>query len=551
MTHPAATLAQVASDLDAVLSGDALAGVSDVERLTVLQAAGAVLRRVEAVVVETLASTDTTELAHSAGCRTPRELLQRALLLDGPSAGRVVKAVGAVARESSPVSGEWLPARWPALLDALLDGVIGVAGIVSATAPVEGIRDRIGTEERLTADAFLADAARGLRDGTETRDEESRDDDGIDAGAIEAGSIGPGVMPEDLGRLAQQIALVLDPDGPEPDDQRALQRRGLEIGRLHQGLHRITGHLLPDAAAQLRLIVDAMLNPKVAGGPPHPSGVTFEASQMIDATAAQGDDIDPDPWNEDPRAVIDPRTHTQKRHDAFAAALGIAARHEEMPSLGGAAPTLVVTVDAKDLVVNAGRAHLPGSDATIPTSAAAHRACAGVIQRVVVDEGRIVGITVTDRVFTVHQRRAIVARDRECLIPGCHVPASWCEIHHVTEHARGGATATDNGVPLCWWQPPLPRHLRVGDTNAGRCASGSRSGVVGSHSPMAHTHPQCNGSSQATRVRTSPRTTATEQRHDSRRRSSPGDAARPDSARSESPRRNPARSETPRMKEIA
>ncbi|MFB4351498.1 DUF222 domain-containing protein, partial [Microbacterium sp. CR_7] len=118
--------------------------------------------------------------------------------------------------------------------------------------------------------------------------------------------------------------------------------------------------------------------------------------------------------------MIDPRTHTQKRHDAFAAAVGIAARHQDMPSLGGAAPTLVVTVDANDLAANTGRARLPGSDATIPTTAAVHTACSGAIQRVLVDQGRIVGITVTDRVFTVHQRRAIIARDTECLIPGCH-----------------------------------------------------------------------------------------------------------------------------------
>ncbi|MFJ2553761.1 HNH endonuclease signature motif containing protein, partial [Microbacterium sp. NPDC087591] len=49
-----------------------------------------------------------------------------------------------------------------------------------------------------------------------------------------------------------------------------------------------------------------------------------------------------------------------------------------------------------------------------------------------------------------HQRRAITLRDKECLIPGCHVPGSWCEIHHVQEHSRGGPTHTDNGVTLCW-----------------------------------------------------------------------------------------------------
>src|SRR5690606_40612225 len=51
-------------------------------------------------------------------------------------------------------------------------------------------------------------------------------------------------------------------------------------------------------------------------------------------------------------------------------------------------------------------------------------------------------------------------RDRKCLIPGCGIPAEWCEIHHVTEHSRGGPTHTSNGVPLCW------HHHRTLDTGA-------------------------------------------------------------------------------------
>ena len=42
-------------------------------------------------------------------------------------------------------------------------------------------------------------------------------------------------------------------------------------------------------------------------------------------------------------------------------------------------------------------------------------------------------------------------RDGGCVIPGCTVPATWCEIHHDTEYARGGPTHTDNGILLCWW----------------------------------------------------------------------------------------------------
>ncbi|MGC5225508.1 HNH endonuclease signature motif containing protein, partial [Micromonospora sp. DT81.3] len=66
------------------------------------------------------------------------------------------------------------------------------------------------------------------------------------------------------------------------------------------------------------------------------------------------------------------------------------------------------------------------------------------------DRGRIVSIGTLDRVFNHHQRKAITLRDGGCIIPGCHIPAAWCEIHHVTDHALGGPTHTDNGVLLCW-----------------------------------------------------------------------------------------------------
>lgn len=75
-----------------------------------------------------------------------------------------------------------------------------------------------------------------------------------------------------------------------------------------------------------------------------------------------------------------------------------------------------------------------------------------MIQRVTsTAEGRIVAIGVEERVFNRHQRRAIAHRDGSCIIPACGTPAGWCEIHHVTEHARGGPTHTDNGVLLCWY----------------------------------------------------------------------------------------------------
>ncbi|MUG03895.1 DUF222 domain-containing protein, partial [Bacillus tequilensis] len=170
---------------------------------------------------------------------------------------------------------------------------------------------------RWQADALLAEMAGGGADASSSRPDAM-----------------PPAIPEDLKILAQAIAMRLDPDGAEPTDERARQRRSVTIGRMRDGVYPIRGNLLPEVYAQLQLIFDALLNPKVGG--PADLGVAFRPTDELD----YGDDE----FNSDPRKVIDPRTNPQKQHDALATALGIAARHDEMPSLGGAAPTLVVQV---------------------------------------------------------------------------------------------------------------------------------------------------------------------------------------------------------------
>jgi len=494
MNSTAELLDRVVADLDAVLSDDGLAGLSDAERVAVLEGAGAVFRRAEAVIVETIATGDPGDFPHSAGCRGLNELLQRTVGVDVRGATRVDRVVDLVRRPMS-LAGERMPARWAEMRLALLDGVVGVAGFLAATGPIEKVWDRLTVDQRLAADVALAGCARGhgLEADTDT------DADVDEVPDADDDTAGPSPTAQDLKALAEDLASMFDPDGEEPKDEDARRRRGITIGRVKDGMHAIRGYLTPDAAAQLQLILDAILNPK-GDGPPMP-GVFFAPTGGTDADTDSPDadsspgpgpgpgagassnadtDAGEDPFNSDPRSVLDDRTAAQKRHDALTAALGIAARHKDMPTLGGASPVVVVTVDANDLAThsthapgptgaafggaafggagaaagtsgNGGWATIPGSGAHVPVSVAAQVACSGAIQRVLMDEGRIIGITTTDRIFTVHQRRAIIARDKECLIPGCHVPASWCEIHHVTEHARGGPTHTDNGVPLCWW----------------------------------------------------------------------------------------------------
>lgn len=46
-------------------------------------------------------------------------------------------------------------------------------------------------------------------------------------------------------------------------------------------------------------------------------------------------------------------------------------------------------------------------------------------------------------------RRAVVARDRYCVAPGCGRSAKWCDVHHLVSWAEGGETVIDNLCLLC------------------------------------------------------------------------------------------------------
>ncbi len=482
MTSTAAVLEQVTGLLAGVCAADELGaqfdGASAAELVGLLLTAGEVQRRLDAVITTAVGEVvdrdcrlSDERVSPGVGCRDVTELLRRALRVDTGTARRYATAAHAVRRSRTLSGGELLPARYDALGHALRDGVVSVTGLLAATVPLVGAGNRIGAADRAAADRLLADAARGV----DLADEQGR----------------PGPVPStgELAALAEHIVLRLDPDGKEPVDDRANRNRGLTLGRQRGGIIPIRGGLLPDVAAQFQRLLDALLNPRV-DGPEHPevpdpmsdsagSGPTGggEAGSRVVFTAE--DDDEPGlPDRSDPEGLPDPpdpRTPAQKRHDAFASILTTAAAQGGFPTLGGAAPTLVVSVTAEAYTAGTGRACVEGTGWDVPLSVAHQTACAGGVQRVLFDpHGKIIAIGTTARIFTALQRRAIILRDRECVIPGCTIPATWCEIHHVTPHAHGGPTHTSNGVALCW------HHHRTLDTS-------------GWHIRMQHGTPQIRG----------------------------------------------------------
>ncbi len=380
--------------------------------------AASVVRRAEALLVATVA--DVQERVDAAphaerpttryGCRSMKELVQRTTQASGRTVGELIRGARAVRQPVSASTGEALAAEYPAMRQAAADGAVGLDALVAVVGALEGAA--CTREARAAADTELAASARGEGEGG-----------------------GPVPHADDLRLQAQVWAMYLDQDGAEPRESRALRKRGFTLGLCRDGIVPCRGSVLPEVAAQLERLFDSILNPK-GDGPGAPTGPHF-----VDSA--------PDSPVE---GAVDPRSRAMQQHDAFAMILRVAARSGALPSIGGAAPTLVVSVESGDLASGRGHAHLDGFDEPVSLAVARQIACAGAVQRVTTDRaGRILAIDISDRVFAAHQRKAITLRDGGCIIPGCGVPAAWCEIHHVIEHAVGGATHTDNGVLLCWY----------------------------------------------------------------------------------------------------
>jgi hypothetical protein len=401
------------------IDGDVSRGMTDAELVTLTRVTESLGRRVDAMRITSAGEIDDRSrpergeqrLSARQGCMNASDLLTRLTCIASASARGRIRHAHAVATRTT-LTGTPLPAQFPAIRAALAAGTIGadtVAAIVSTLSPVA---DRCDPALLAAAERELVTAATGTSpDGA------------------------PPCSADDTRLQAKVWLLVLDPDGPAPDDERAARRRFLQLGRKHDDLVPISGALLPEVAAQLERLFDAYENPRVEDRT-QDAGVAFR-----DRAGEHGD-----------AEQADPRTRAQRRHDILATILGVAARSADSPTLGGLPPTLLVTIGADEIDRNDGVGFVDGTDCTVPAFVARQIACCGGIQRMVVTaDGRIIELGTLNRGFNGQQRRAIIARDGECIIPGCHIPASWCEIHHVVPYAEGGRTHVDNGVPLCWW----------------------------------------------------------------------------------------------------
>ena len=231
---------------------------------------------------------------------------------------------------------------------------------------------------------------------------------------------------DDFERLVTRWLQLNDLDGPDPGGERPSEFRA---SRHFGGRSRLDGDLDLEDSTEFLAELEAL------------SDELWRADQ----TAEPGD---PD--------------RSRSRAERNAAALVEMARrssttgdrdHDTEPSTPGATrprrPLFVVVVDPAALAGDpTGLAEL--EDGTpIPGALLERWACDTVIGRVVMAGGSV-PIDLGRVTYTPNaaQRRALIARDRGCIVAGCHRKPRWCDAHHVIPWPHG-PTNLDNLVLLC------------------------------------------------------------------------------------------------------
>ena len=386
-------------------------------------------------------------LAYRNGCRNRVEFITHLAGISGREAKRRLK-LGETAVERTPL-GLPVPARYPVIADALGSGDLGIeaAEIIATTLTAlhgKVMQDDLDHVER----ALVASATGAITPET-------------------AGLPGAGIRfaPDLLRAQAMEWQGRLDPDGTAPNEETVEAKSTLTFGLLRNGLYPLRADVTPELRATMDMLFDTYLSARSnAARSRTPRFEPTEPTEPADGTGPELDGLDvddpaadserfsADPFTGDTRYDGDRRTAGEKRADILRTVFESAARDPKTPTMGGAAPTVMIHVNASDLDNERGVGWIDGIEAPVSMRRVTETICAGGSQQVIFgDHGDLLYLGDKVRCFTAKQRAAIAARDGGCIIPGCTMPARWTEIHHVIPWQQHGLTNVDNGVLLCWF----------------------------------------------------------------------------------------------------
>jgi hypothetical protein len=334
------------------------------------------------------------------------------------------------------IGGAVLEPVFPLVAAALTAGEIGVD---AAASIVDGLADykvhgRFDAEQARVddAEADLVEHATGSVFGRV----ENTDDPAAGAGPVcrLQESDGFAYTADEVRKMTARHRALLNPDGAAPNEEVLEAKSSISFGDKRDGLYPIRGGVTPDLKGIMQTLFDTYQSARTA--PKFPSA---ELQQRIEA----GELI--------PGEILDERNGGQKRADIFRGILTMVAQDPRTPTMGGMPPTVMVHVNADDLLAGAGLGWIDGVDAPVSMRTINQMIDNGGMQPVfLAKNGAVLALGPKVRCFTAKQRKAITARDGGCIVAGCCAPAQWAEVHHVVPWANGGRTDVDNGVLLCW-----------------------------------------------------------------------------------------------------
>jgi hypothetical protein len=302
------------------------------------------------------------------------------------------------------ITGETLPPELPATAQVWRDGLLDPQHLKVIQTFVRDLPSDTPPETVESAERFLAEQATALR-------------------------------PDQLEKVANRCAVLINPDGKFSDIDRARRRGFAWAPQRADGMS--IGKLV--ASPELRANLDAWLARFAAPGACIPDN-------EITCTADEPDT----------------RSHAQRQHDALNALVRGQLGDPKLGRHNGLPVTVIVSTTLQELSAAAGRA-VTGGGTVLPMRDLIRMASRAHHYLAVFDEheNRPLYLGRARRIASADQRLVLHAKDRGCTAPGCNVPAYWTEVHHLDDWARGGRTDIDRLTLACkpdhtmvdkgWW----------------------------------------------------------------------------------------------------
>jgi len=295
-------------------------------------------------------------------------------------------------RPRTTITSETLPPELPATAQVWRDGLLDPQHLKVIQTFVRDLPSDTPPDTVEGAERFLAEQATALR-------------------------------PDQLEKVANRCAVLINPDGKFSDIDRARRRGFTWAPQRSDGMS--IGKLV--ASPELRANLDAWLARFAAPGAYNPDNENSCAADEPDT-----------------------RSHAQRQHDALNALVRGQLGDPKLGRHNGLPVTVIVSTTLQELSAAAGQA-VTGGGTVLPMRDLIRMASRAYHYLAVFDEhqNRPLYLGRARRIASADQRLVLHAKDRGCTAPGCNVPAYWTEVHHMDDWARGGRTDIDRLTLAC------------------------------------------------------------------------------------------------------